>query len=189
MRVIFVIAVAAALALGIFSVIVQRGANIVKLNKNMVFVALLSGAFQLGAAAAGYGIGLWILSGEIEAERSAFWSHVLAGILLAVVGARMILTATQKKTLLEHRMEHIDTKGDVFLTLKLCVNALLSGVACGIMRVGFGSLIGAVFAACVICAVIGYISGRAYGGEISSRFAGAIGGSLLCAMGVLIQVV
>jgi putative Mn2+ efflux pump MntP len=79
-------------------------------------------------------------------------------------------------------------KADVLQTLKLCVNSLLAGVACGIMRFNLLSVILTVFAATAVCSVIGYISGRVYGGEQSSRIADAVGGGLLCAVGVLLQI-
>ena len=65
---------------------------------------------------------------------------------------------------------------------------LLAGVACGIMQFNLLSVILTVFAATAVFAIFGYISGRAYGGEQSSRIAGAVGGGLLCAVGVLLQI-
>lgn len=188
MHAMFILLISIALALGIFSAAVQRGANIVKLDRRMAEMGVIAGALQLLAAAAGYGIGHWILGGDIQRTKSAFLAHVLAGVLLAVVGARMLMVAFQKKTLFEHRMEKIDMKADVLQTLKLCVNSLLAGVACGIMRFNLLSVILTVFAATAVCSVIGYISGRAYGGEQSSRIADAVGGGLLCAVGVLLQI-
>lgn len=186
MALLYSILIAAALAAGIFATVSESGANIVKLDKRLTGMGLLTGALQLGGTALGYLIGKWILTGEVAHERSLFWSHVLAGVLLAVVGIRMLLAAFSKKTRLEHRIEKINMQEDTLNVLRLCVNSLLAGVACGLMEFNLFVLILTVFIATTLSTVGGYISGRAYGAD-STKQAWAGGGALLCVIGVILQ--
>jgi putative Mn2+ efflux pump MntP len=186
--VVYVILIAIALALAIFAVIVQRGASIVKLDAKLVGSGLLAGALQLGAAVVGYGIGRWILSADLVRDHSIFWVHVLAGFLLAVIGIRMLLQAFARHTILEHRIDMIDMKYDTILFLRLCLNALVAGISCGLLEVNLLTMLVAVFAAALIFVVLGYLSGRIFGGESSGK-AYALGGSLLCLIGICLQVI
>ncbi|HUM82562.1 MAG TPA: manganese efflux pump [Lachnospiraceae bacterium] len=185
MYVLFVILIAVGLALGIYGVVVQRGALVVKLDRKMTFISIIWGALSLAAACAGYGIGKWILSGDI-AGHSIFWAHVLAGVLLAAIGIRMLIRAFKKHSVFEHRMENIDIKHDTILSLQLCGNALLAGVACGLLEYSLLLVILAFFLAAVLFAVGGYVSGRSLGIAPSSK-AYAIGGGLLCLLSILLQ--
>lgn len=185
--VIYVILIAVALSLAIFAVVVQRGASIVNLDKRLIGSGLTAGAIQLAACLAGYGIGKAILHADIVDKHSTFWVHVLAGILLAIVGIRMLFQAVQKKTILEHRVERINMKNDSIAFFRLCLNALVAGVACGILEVTLWVLLVGIFVTALVFVLLGYYSGRAFGDEFS-RKAYAIGGSILCALGVCLQV-
>lgn len=182
-----VIVIALALSLGIYSAVAKRGANLVKLDTKMAIMSAIWGLLELAAAMAGYGIGRWILTREVVAEHSRFWVHVLAGFLLAVIGIRMILQAFKKKTLLEHRMESVDMRTDALLALRLCIQALIAGIACGLLTINFVAVIVAMFVFSVLFAVIGYIFGRAYGAMYTDQAVG-IGGVMLCVLGVLLQI-
>ena len=74
-------------------------------------------------------------------------------------------------------MENIDIKHDTILSLQLCGNALLAGVACGLLEYSLLLVILAFFLAAVLFAVGGYVSGRSLGIAPSSK-AYAIGGGL-----------
>lgn len=185
--IIYVILIAVALSLAIFAVVVRRGASIAKLDKRLVGSGLLAGVIQLAAGLAGYGIGSLILRADLAKDHSAFWVHVLAGVLLAIVGIRMLMQAFQKHAILEHRIERIDMKSDSIAFLRLCLNALVAGVACGIMQVTLWVLLLVVFVMALIFVFLGYYSGRVFGDEFS-RKAYAIGGSILCVLGVCLQV-
>ncbi len=185
--ILYVILIAVALSLAIFAVVVQRGASVVKLDKRLIGSGLSAGAIQLAAALAGYGIGTWILHADIVERHSSFWEHVLAGVLLAIVGIRMLFQAFQKKTILEHRVDRIDMKRDSIEFLRLCLNAFVAGIACGILEVTLWVMLIVVFALALLFVLLGYYSGRAFGDEFS-RKAYAIGGCILCALGVCLQV-
>lgn len=185
--IIYVILIAVALSLAIFAVVVQRGASVVKLDTRLIGSGLSAGAIQLAAALAGYGIGTWILHADIVEKHSIFWIHVLAGILLAIVGVRMLFQAFQKKDILEHRMERIDMKHDSIAFLRLCLNAFVAGIACGVLEVTLWVMLVVLFAMALVFVLLGYYSGRAFGDEFS-RKAYAIGGGILCALGVCLQV-
>jgi len=184
---IYVILISAALALGIYGVVVQRGANLVRIDGRTAQMALIWAAFQLLAALAGYGIGSWILHFELERDRSIFWIHILAGVILAGIGVRMLLTAFKKKTFLEHRMENIDIRQDTLLSLRMCVHGCFAGIACGLLRLGLVQMLVCTFVISALFAVAGYISGRAWGAEPSDK-AYAIGGGLLCVVSIVLQI-
>lgn len=182
----YIILISAALALGIYGVVVQRGANLVRLDGRTVQMSLIWAALQLCAALAGYGIGSWILHFELERDRSIFWIHILAGAILAGIGVRMLLHAFRKKTFLEHRMENIDLREDTLLSLKMCVRGCFAGIACGLLRLGLVQMLGCTFVISALFAVAGYVSGRAWGAEPSDK-AYVIGGGLLCAISIALQ--
>ncbi len=185
MYTIFVILIAVALALGIYGVVVQRGAQVVKLDRKMTFMAIAGGGISLAAACAGYCIGRWLLTGDISGH-SVFWVHVLSGVLLAAIGIRMLVSAFRSKNCVEHRMENIDMRHDVMLFLRLCINAFIAGVACGILEFSLLAVVLAFFCAAAVFTAVGYISGRAFGGGPSSK-AYLIGGIILCMMSILLQ--
>lgn len=184
----FIILISAALAFGIYGTVVQRGANLVRIDAGTGLMSLLWGAVVLAAMLAGYGAGSWILHFEMSRDRSVFWVHLLAGVILAAIGVRMLLAAFRKKTFLEHRMERIDIRTDLLLSLRMCVHALLAGVACGLLRFALAKLLVAVFVINAAFAVGGYITGRSWGIGPSGK-AYAIGGGLMCAVGVALQLV
>ena len=182
-----IIIISLALALGTYGVAAQRGANLVKLDRNTIVMSALWGVLELAAAFAGYGAGRWILASEIGADHSAFWTHVLAGVLLAAVGISMLMQAFKKKSFLEHRMESVDIRTDVLLSMRACVSALLLGIACGLLMVPMKGFLLSVFGLCVLFAGIGYVSGRASGAILTDQAIG-LAGSLLCILGICLQI-
>lgn len=184
---VYIILISLSLALGIYGVVVQRGANLVRLDFRMSLMAVIWALFELTAALSGYGIGMWILQFELSRESSTFWSHMFAGAIFVAIGVRMLFLAFHQKTFLEHRMENVDIRADVLLSLHLCVHGLCAGIACGILRLRLPVLLGALFVISGAFAVGGYITGRAWGAEPCEK-AYAIGGILLCVTGLALQV-
>lgn len=184
----YIILIAVALAFGIYGVVVQRGANLVRIDGRTAQMGLIWGALELFAVLAGYGIGNWILHFELERDRSIFWIHVLAGAILAAIGIHMLMRAFRKKTFLEHRMENIDMRADTILSLHACLHGCFAGIACGLLSLGFLQTLVSIFVISAAFAVAGYISGRAWGAEPSTR-AYAIGGGLLCAVSIALQLI
>ena len=99
----------------------------------------------------------------------------------------MLLQAFKKKTFLEHRMESVDIRTDVLLSMRTCLSALLLGIACGLLMVPLRGFLLSVFGFCGIFAGIGYVSGRANGAVWTDQAIG-LAGSLLCLMGILLQI-
>ncbi len=186
-RLLFIILIFVGLALGIYGVVIQRGANLVHIDGSTAAVSLIWGAVHLGASLAGYGIGCWILRFEMARERSIFWIHLLAGVIFAGIGIRMLLKAFQKKSYLEHRMEKLDIREDVILALRLCIYVFFTGIACALLQFSLPVVLVCAFVITAAFAVGGYISGRAWGAEPSGK-AYAIGGGLLCLISIALQV-
>ena len=182
-----ILVISLALALGTYGIAAQRGANLVRLDRYTLIMSAIWGILELAAAFAGYRAGSWILEREIGAEHSAFWIHVLAGVLLAAVGLRMLMQALRKKSFLEHRMESVDIKTDVLLSLRLCMQALFLGVSCGLLMVPVSGFLLSVFGFSAVFAGIGYVSGRANGALLTDQAIG-LGGSLLCILGIFLQI-
>jgi putative Mn2+ efflux pump MntP len=145
------------------------------------------GTLELAFALIGCMAGRWVLTSRIAAEQNRFWIHILAGVIMAAVGLRMLLQAFQKKTLLEHRMETVDIKADTVLSLRLCIQAMLLGISCGLLRLPVHILLISVFGFSAIFAGIGYVSGRANGALFTDQATG-IGGALLCVLGIVLQI-
>lgn len=182
-----ILIISLALALGTYGVAAQRGANLVKLDRNTLIMSALWGVLELAAAFAGYGAGRWVLASEISSDHSVFWTHVLAGVLLAMVGISMLMQAFKKKTFLEHRMESVDIRTDVLLSMRACLSALLLGIACGLLLVPIKGFLLSVFGFCVLFAGIGYVSGRANGAILTDQAIG-LAGCLLCILGICLQI-
>ena len=174
-----IIIISLALALGTYGIAAQRGANLVKLDRYILLMSALWGIMELAAAFAGYGAGRWILTREVVTEHNLYWVHVLAGVLLAAVGLRMLLQAFKKKSLFEHRMERVDIRADVLLSMRLCLQALFLGIACGLLMLPMRGFLLSVFGLSAIFAGIGYVSGRANGAVLTDQAVG-LAGSLLC---------
>ena len=184
----YVIAIAAALAFGIYGVVVQRGANLVRIDSRTMEMALIWGGLELCALLPGYGIGSWILRFEMERDRSPFWVHLLAGVILAGIGVRMLMRAFRKKSFLEHRMENIDIQEDILLSLRMCVHGCFAGIAAGLLRLSLLQMLVCVFVISALSAAAGYISGRSWGAEPSGK-AYAISGGLLCVVSIALQLI
>ena len=182
-----ILIISLALALGTYGIAAQRGANLVNLDRYTLLMSAIWGLLELAAAFAGYGTGRCILTRQVVTEHSAYWVHVLAGVLLAVVGITMLMHAFKKKSFLEHRMESVDIRTDVLLSMRACLSALLLGIACGLLLVPLKGFLLSVFGFCVLFAGIGYVSGRANGAILTDQAIGLAGG-LLCALGIFLQV-
>lgn len=182
-----ILIISLALALGTYGIAAQRGANLVNLDRYTLLMSAIWGLVELAAAFAGYGIGRWTLDKGISSGHSVFWTHVLAGVLLAAVGIRMLLQAFKKKSFLEHRMERVDIRTDVLLSMRVCLQALFLGIACGLLMFPLKGFLLSVFGFCMVFAGIGYVSGRANGAILTDQAIGLAGG-LLCALGVFLQI-
>ena len=181
-----ILVISIALALSTYGIAAHRGANLVKLDRYTVIMSAIWGSLEFAAALVGYIVGRWVLAGRIAEEQNRFWVHVLAGVLMAAVGVRMLMHALQKKTLLEHRMETVDIKTDTVFSLRLCAQALFLGIACGLLQLPISILLVCVFGFSAIFAGIGYVSGRANGALFTDQATG-IGGALLCILGIVLQ--
>ena len=182
-----ILVISIALALGTYGIAAHRGANLVKLDRYTAIMSVIWGSLELAFALIGCAAGRWILTDRIAAEQNRFWIHVLAGVLMAAVGLRMLLQAFQKKTLLEHRMETVDIKADTILSLRLCIQTMLLGISCGLLRLPIHILLISVFGFSAIFAGIGYVSGRANGALLTDQATG-VGGGLLCILGIVLQI-
>ena len=169
-----IIIISLALALGTYGIAAQRGANLVKLDRYILLMSALWGIMELAAAFAGYGAGRWILTREVVTEHNLYWVHVLAGVL-------------RKKSFFEHRMERVDIRADVLLSLRLCLQALFLGIACGLLMLPMKGFLLSVFGLSAVFAGIGYVSGRANGAVLTDQAVG-LAGSLLCILGICLQI-
>ena len=114
--------------------------------------------------------------------------NLLAGLILAGIGVRMLFKAFRKKTFLEHRMEQLDIREDLLPTLRLFVSGLLAGVACGLLEYDLPVVLISAFVISVVSSVGGYISGQIWG-PAPCRKAFGIGGCLLFLVAIALQVV
>ena len=65
---IYIILISLSLALGIYGVVVQRGANLVRIDFRMSLMAVIWAGLELVASLFGYGIGTWILQFEMSIQ-------------------------------------------------------------------------------------------------------------------------
>lgn len=188
MHILFILLISAGLSFGIYGVVIQQGANLVRLDARTAAMGLLWGVIHLCASLVGYGTGRWILHFEMGRNRSFFWANLLAGLILVCIGIRMLMKALHKQSFLEHRMEELDVRQDFLLALRMCVYGLLAGIACGLLQYSLPVLVICAFVISVCSAVGGYISGRIWGAGPCRRAFG-IGGILLFLIGIALQIV
>ena len=187
-HILFILLISAGLALGIYGVVIQQGANLVRMDLRTTLIAVLWGALELAVTFAGCRIGKWLLLFETERHHSVFWVNLLAGLILAGIGVRMLFKAFRKKTFLEHRMEQLDIREDLLPTLRLFVSGLLAGVACGLLEYDLPVVLISAFVISVVSSVGGYVSGQIWG-PAPCRKAFGIGGCLLFLVAIALQVV
>ena len=185
-HILFIILISAGLAFGIYGVVIQQGANLVRMDVRTLAMGLAWGAIQLCASLIGYGTGRWILNFEMGREHSSFWANLLAGLILAGIGVRMLMKALQKKTFLEHRMEKLDIREDVVLSMRLCAHGFFAGIAAGLLQFNLPLVLACAFVISSISAAGGYISGRVWGVELCGK-AYAICGGLFCLVSIALQ--
>lgn len=183
---IFVIVLAAALSLGVFAVSVQRGAMLVYIDRLTALMSLIWGGISLIMVCAGYGAGKWILLCDLD-SRDMYWIHVVCGLCLAVSGARMFYRALRRKTFIERRMEKVDMKHDSILCLRITASTFVAGIVCGLLEAGIVRVILAFFFISTGSAVFGYMNGRS-NGPVWSDKAYLLGGTILCAAGIMLQI-
>ena len=185
MHALFIIMIAVALSLDIFGALCNRGALLVKFDKKVAEIVASCAALQLTSACVGYWLGSLLLQNGTT-EHSAFWVHAFAGVLLAAIGVRMLIQAFKKNGMTEHRMDEVDIRTDLKISLLQCINALLAGVVCGIMTYNFLYMVIAIALGTAIFAAVGYFSGRSFGPTPSHK-AYAIGGGMLCIISIVLQ--
>ncbi|MDO5133806.1 MAG: manganese efflux pump [Eubacteriales bacterium] len=185
---VFIILISASLALGTYGVVVQRGACLMRIDARTTLMAVIWGALELAAALLGYSVGSRVLLLEMGREHSTVWVRLIAGMILASIGIRMLCKAFRGRSFLEHRMENVNLRADALLSLRLCVHGCFAAIACGLLRCSLAHVLIAAFVINTGFAVIGYITGRVWGVAPSGK-AYALGGSLLCALSIALQLV
>ena len=185
MQTILVILIVLSIALGQYEAILKRGAMIVNLDRKLLIIAALCGIFNLCVASGGYALGRFALSMDLG-EREIFWINIVAGILLLAAGINMLIRAYRSRRLLEHRMDSIDLAHDTILVLRLCLYSFVGGAVCGLLDFRMLFVVIAFALGTAVFSAAGYISGRSFGME-NGRPALAIGGGVLCAIGICIQ--
>lgn len=188
LRILFILLISAGLAFGIYGVVIEQGANLVKIDSRTALISMLWGAVELAALLAGYGAGRWILMFETGRRHSIFWVHLLAGLFLTGIGIGFLIKAFKNKTFEEHRIEQLDLQKDFLPTLRVCIYGVLAGVACGLLEYSLSFLLISAFVVSVLSALGGYISGQVWGAEPCSKAFG-IGGILLILIGIALQIV
>ncbi len=178
--------ITAAIGLGIYGAVARRGANIVRLDLRMLWMALIWGGLQLGAAGIGFSIARFLLSEDLR-RGGSLWPRALAGVLLIACGIRMILLGSRRKTFFEHRMEQIDMREDALLCLRCCGLAAVGGCVIGLLGYTFLALIPAAFCCSCLCTALGYLGGRAFG-ALRTDAAEIVGGVLLCGLAAVMIV-
>lgn len=183
----YIILIALSLALGIFASVMQSGANLVRIDRKVILVGFVSGLLDLGAAAAGFGISHLAVT-RVDTQGSGVWIRIIAGAILALIGIRMLVRAFGHHSFLEHRMESLDLRSELLTELRLCVHSFFAGLAMGLLQISLLPFLFTVMVMAIAFAIGGYFAGRSLGPE-SSTPAFAVGGGLLCLVGVILQLI
>ena len=174
MRVVSALALAFGLAMDATAVCAARALG-TSARRELVILPLLFGVFQAGMAALGW------LGGSFAREYLAAWDHWVAGGLLVVIGAHMMLEAWR------HEDGDELSPGTPLVYLGLAVATSIDAAAAGLTLPLIPvapwlslTMIGVVTS--VTC-VVGYAAGRALGTRVGPKL-GIVGGLVLVGIGI-----
>ena len=174
MNIIEIIIISISLAMDAFAVAICKGLSMKKNYKNSIIIAIYFGIFQAIMPLIGCFFGNFLYGIEKI-------DHLIALILLSIIGIGMILESKDNKEL----DDKIDIKTMVFLSIATSIDALLVGVTFSFLDVNIilpVILIGIItFFISFIGALIGSKVGVKYGNK-----AILVGGILLIMMGIKI---
>jgi len=168
-----------ALSLGVdaFAVAASCGMSVPDFRRRYaVLLAIYFGAFQAGMMALGTFLGHYF------SEQTDEIGRIIAFVLLAVIGGRMVWEALRKNK----KEQAITTLGQIrMLTLAAAtsIDALAAGVS-------FGLTMGRLMLACAVIGIVAFamtLAGGLLGERVGSKFreqAGLVGGLVLIALGV-----
>ncbi len=179
-----VLFIAFGLSMDAFAVAVCKGLSFHKINtKNILTVGAYFGFFQGLMPIIGYYLGN-IFSGSIER-----YDHIVAFILLAFIGGKMIYDAL-KNDLAEQRSESLKFGEMLLLSIATSIDALAVGVTFAFLKDGSLNVYISSIIICFITFVlssIGVLIGKKFG-ERLERKAELLGGAILIIIGAKILI-
>lgn len=171
--------IALGLSMDAFAVAVTDGLCNKGMKKRwIVMIALVFGVFQGIMPTAGYFLG------QTFAERIQKYDHVIALILLTIIGGKMLIEAVENKN------EECDIVGISFPALLLqgiatSIDALAVGISFSVLSINIFHAAAFISSITFICSIIGVLIGMKFG-AIFNKKAQIAGGLILIVIGVKI---
>ena len=170
-----------ALSADAFAVAVCIGITLPKFTlKNALIIGLYFGVFQALMPLAGY----WL--GAVFAERITAFDHIIAFVLLTILGSKTIYASFKPDEELD-----LNTKKNLLgpatmlpFAVATSIDALAAGVSFAFMRVSILPLVATIGVVTFLVSAVGVGLGRLVGARFKTA-AERIGGSVLIVLGVL----
>lgn len=170
--------IAFGLSMDAFAVAVCKGLALKKIKpRHCIKAGLLFGGFQALMPLIGYFCGYWFRD-----YISAF-DHWIAFVLLAILGAKMIMEALSDKD--EETDSAMDFKNMLVLAVATSIDALAAGISFAFLDVNIWWAIGFIGCITFILSGIGIKIGSIFGAKFKSK-AEILGGLILIIMGIKI---
>lgn len=170
--------IAFGLSMDAFAVAVCKGLALKKINpRHCIKAGLWFGGFQALMPLIGYFCGYWFRD-----YISAF-DHWIAFVLLAILGAKMIMEALSDKD--EETDSAMDFKNMLVLAVATSIDALAAGISFAFLDVNIWWAIGFIGCITFILSGIGIKIGSIFGAKFKSK-AEILGGLILIIMGIKI---
>lgn len=171
------------LAMDAFAVSICKGLAMEKVNKKQCFIiALFFGGFQALMPLIG-----WFLGSQF-AEKISSVDHWIAFILLAYIGAKMMIEAIREKDEVVEIKEMnppLDVKELFILAIATSIDALAVGISLSFLQVNIVEAISIIGVVTFIISTIGVFVGNLFGNKYKSK-AEFVGGLILVLLGIKI---
>lgn len=158
---IFLIAVG--ISLDLFAAMESQGSIVSKVNKwHLSAVCVIIALWQL--AALGVGVGLsYLLYKENQVPNETLMGEILAIVIFAGLGIRLVLKAIKKEQGEEHLELHLGIRRFVRMAAITSLYTLLAGIAFGFLEVNLIMVLIMIVAITVIVVIAGMYTGYHFG--------------------------
>lgn len=155
--------IAVGISLDLFAAMESQGSIVSKVNKwHLSFVCVLIGIWQLLAL----GIGVFLsnlLYEKNQVQNETLMGEILAIIIYAGLGLRLVLKAVKKEQNVEHLEVRLGFRRFVRMAAVTSLYTLLAGIAFGLLRVNLMMVLIMIVAITVVVVIAGMYTGYHFG--------------------------
>jgi len=175
MGIIEIVLISFGLAMDAFAVAVCKGISMKKINiLKSIIIGIWFGFFQAIMPIIGFYLGT-----KFESFINSF-SHLIAFILLLIIGANMIREVFKRNEQLD---DEVGVKAMLVLSIATSIDALTLGITFALFNINIFSTAAIIGVITFILSFIGVLSGQRFGNKYEKK-AQIIGGLILISLGI-----